>query len=93
MIPRPDRLLGQVVEVHAKAGQIFRRGGHTAARGEAIFSAGRVASQQGVTVREVMVHAKRALVLSVAFGAHVEIIVRIRIAPHHHHVRLRQIFQ
>src|ERR1700731_3077579 len=49
---------------------------------------GRLASQKSVAVREIMVHAKRALVLSVIFVADIEVIVGIRGACHHHHVRL-----
>jgi len=84
-----DRLL----KFTPKPGRFFRRGGHAAARGEAIFTAGRVASPKSVAVREIMVHAKRALVLNVIFVADIEVIVGIRGARHHHHVRLGHILQ
>ncbi len=93
MVPGPDRLLREVVKVHAKTGQIFRCGSHAAARGESVLSSGRVANQQGVSVREIVVHAKRALVLEVRFIAHVEVVAGIRSPRRHHHVRHRQILQ
>ena len=93
VVPRRHGLLGQIVEVHAKARQVFRRGGHAAARGEAIFAAGRVPRQKSIAVREIMVHAKGALVLNVVFGADIQVIVGIRGARHPHHVRLGQILQ
>ena len=92
VVPRPHGLLGQIVEVHAKAGQVFRRGGHAAARGKAIFTASRVASQKSIAVREIMVHAQRTLVLNVMFGADIEVIVGVG-GARHHHVRWRQILQ
>ena len=93
MVPGPDRLLRQVVEVHSKPGQVFRCRGHSATRREAIFAPGRVPSQQRVAVRKVMVHTKRALILEVGFVAYIVVIVRIRRSRRHHHVRHWQVLE
>jgi len=82
VVPGPHGLLGQIVEVHAKTRQVFRRGGHATARGESHFHRRQSTRARRVSpLREIMVHAKRTLVLNVVFGADIEVIAGIRRAP------------